>query len=79
MTTTQDVELLDLREGTVGLYRDGSSDFGNGPGPLRRISGLVVGVWQRVLIHEPSQLVHRTPGPGGEHRPLGASASQGVR
>ena len=28
------------------------------------------GVWHRVLILEPSQLVHVTPGPGGEHRPL---------
>ena len=30
------------------------------------------GVWHQVLIHEPSRLVHLTPGPGGEHRPLGA-------
>ena len=28
------------------------------------------GIWHRVLIVEPSQLVHVTPGPGGEHRPL---------
>jgi mannose-6-phosphate isomerase-like protein (cupin superfamily) len=28
------------------------------------------GVWHRVLVHEPSQLVHITPGPGGQHRPL---------
>ena len=28
------------------------------------------GVWHRVLIREPSQLFHITPGPGGEHRPL---------
>ncbi len=34
--------------------------------------GLVVprGVWHRVLLREPSQIVHITPGPGGEHRPL---------
>jgi hypothetical protein len=28
------------------------------------------GVWHRVLLVEPSQLLHITPGPGGEHRPL---------
>jgi len=28
------------------------------------------GVWHRVLPNEPSQLLHITPGPGGEHRPL---------
>jgi len=29
-----------------------------------------LGVWHRVVPEEPSQLVHITPGPGGEHRPL---------
>ena len=128
---TARVELLDLSEGTAGLYRDGSSDFVTSmPGPPRRVPSLVVGapiltrnaphggemhpdgdellyllsgaisvvlelpdatqtlevvpgqavivprgVWHRVLIHEPSQLVHLTPGPGGEHRPLSAGAS----
>jgi mannose-6-phosphate isomerase-like protein (cupin superfamily) len=28
------------------------------------------GVWHRLIPHEPSQMVHITPGPGGEHRPL---------
>ena len=28
------------------------------------------GVWHRVVPEEPSQLVHITPGPGGQHRPL---------
>ncbi|MEE9280363.1 MAG: cupin domain-containing protein [Myxococcota bacterium] len=28
------------------------------------------GVWHRVLLREPSQLLYITPGPGGEHRPL---------
>ena len=28
------------------------------------------GVWHRVLLREPSQILHITPGPGGEHRPL---------
>jgi len=27
------------------------------------------GVWHRVLLREPSQLLHITPGPGGEWRP----------
>jgi homogentisate 1,2-dioxygenase len=28
------------------------------------------GVWHRVLVREPSQLLHVTPGPRGEWRPL---------
>jgi mannose-6-phosphate isomerase-like protein (cupin superfamily) len=28
------------------------------------------GEWHRVLMVEPAQLVHITPGPRGEHRPL---------
>src|SRR5215813_8738363 len=28
------------------------------------------GVWHRVVLREPSQLLHITPGPGGEWRPL---------
>jgi len=28
------------------------------------------GVWHRVLLGEPSQILHITPGPGEEHRPL---------
>jgi mannose-6-phosphate isomerase-like protein (cupin superfamily) len=28
------------------------------------------GVWHRVVPNEPSQMVHITPGPGGQHRPL---------
>ena len=48
--------------------------------PPRRIAltpgqALVVprGVWHRVLLGEPSQILHITPGPGGEHRPLTTS------
>lgn len=35
-------------------------------------SGLIVpkGIWHRVDILEPSQIVYLTPGPGGEYRPL---------
>jgi mannose-6-phosphate isomerase-like protein (cupin superfamily) len=32
------------------------------------------GVWHRVLPNEPSQLLHITPGPGGQHRPLPGNA-----
>jgi len=34
--------------------------------------GLIVprGVWHRVDILEPSQIVYATPGPGGEYRPV---------
>lgn len=28
------------------------------------------GVWHQVLLREPSRLLHITPGPRGEHRPL---------
>ena len=31
------------------------------------------GVWHKVRLREPSQLIHITPGPGGEHRPLPAA------
>jgi mannose-6-phosphate isomerase-like protein (cupin superfamily) len=30
------------------------------------------GVWHKITMREPGQLVHITPGPGGDHRPLGA-------
>ena len=34
--------------------------------------GIVVprGVWHRIEMQEPGQLIHITPGPGGDHRPL---------
>lgn len=28
------------------------------------------GIWHRIVLQQPSQLLHITPGPGGEHRPL---------
>jgi mannose-6-phosphate isomerase-like protein (cupin superfamily) len=39
---------------------------------LRAGDALVVprGVWHLVTMQEPGQLVHITPGPGGDHRPL---------
>jgi mannose-6-phosphate isomerase-like protein (cupin superfamily) len=39
---------------------------------VRQGQALVVprGVWHKIMLQEPGQLVHITPGPGGEHRPL---------
>jgi mannose-6-phosphate isomerase-like protein (cupin superfamily) len=39
---------------------------------MRAGAALVVprGVWHVVAVQEPGQLVHITPGPGGDHRPL---------
>jgi mannose-6-phosphate isomerase-like protein (cupin superfamily) len=33
------------------------------------------GEWHRVRILEPTRLLHITPGPQGDHRPIGASRS----
>jgi len=33
------------------------------------------GVWHRVVLKEQSQILHITPGPGGEHRPLPPGAA----
>ena len=51
------------------------------PGPPERIDGMTIGFvgdacivrkgeWHRVLMVEPAQLIHITPGPRGDHRPL---------
>ena len=63
-------EVLFLISGrvTVVLEEDGGENVVEvGPG-----QAIVVprGVWHRVLLREPSQLLHITPGPGGEWRPL---------
>jgi mannose-6-phosphate isomerase-like protein (cupin superfamily) len=63
-------ELLYLISGRVRVhleFSDGDRDVELGPA-----QALVVprGVWHRIFIVEPGQLVHITPGPGGEHRPL---------
>jgi mannose-6-phosphate isomerase-like protein (cupin superfamily) len=41
---------------------------------LRPGEALIVprGVWHLVALQEPGQLIHITPGPGGDHRPLPA-------
>jgi len=63
-------ELLYLASGRVRVrleLDEGERDVALGPG-----QALVVprGVWHRILIEEPGRLIHITPGPGGEHRPL---------
>lgn len=67
-------ELLYLVSGRVTVVLEDRS-------PPRRVElrpgqALVVprGVWHRVRLAEPSRIVHVTPGPGGEHRPLGGEA-----
>ena len=63
-------ELLYLVSGHVRVrleLEDGERDTELGPD-----QALIVprGVWHRILIDEPGRLVHVTPGPGGQHRPL---------
>ena len=63
-------ELLFLVSGRVTVVLEDSD-------PPREVElapgqALVVprGIWHRLLLREPSQILHVTPGPGGEHRPL---------
>ena len=63
-------ELLFLVSGRVTVLLEDAE-------PVRKVAllpgqAVVVpkGIWHRVVLDEPSQLVHITPGPGGEHRPL---------
>lgn len=62
-------EILYLVSGKVGvtLETDPVQELEMLPG-----DGLIVpqGVWHRVDILEPSQIVYLTPGPNGEYRPL---------
>ena len=66
-------ELLILVSGHVVVVLE--EDAGKHRVELRAGQALVVprGVWHRVELQEKSQLVHVTPGPGGEHRPLPAT------
>lgn len=40
--------------------------------PLARGQATIVpqGVWHKLRLHEPSQILYVTPGPGGAHRPM---------
>jgi mannose-6-phosphate isomerase-like protein (cupin superfamily) len=63
-------ELLLLVSGRVRVRLE--LDEGERETELAAGQALVVprGVWHRISIQEPGQLVHVTPGPGGHHRPL---------
>jgi mannose-6-phosphate isomerase-like protein (cupin superfamily) len=63
-------ELLYLVSGRVRVRLD--LEEGESVVELGAGQALVVprGVWHRIHIDEPGQLVHITPGPGGQHRPL---------
>jgi len=62
-------ELLYLISGAISVeleLEDGTQTVVLAPGQAVIVPK---GVWHRVLVREPSQLFHLTPGPGGEHRP----------
>lgn len=69
-------ELLFLVSGRIDvvLETDGQQDAVGQEQTLELLPGNAIvvpkGVWHRVLIREPSQLVHITPGPGGGVRLL---------
>jgi quercetin dioxygenase-like cupin family protein len=62
-------ELLYLISGRV----DVQLELADGKQTITIAAGQAVvvprGVWHRVFLQEPSQLLHITPGPHGEHRP----------
>ena len=69
-------ELLYLVSGAITVrleLADGERTIELGPG-----EALVVpqGIWHRINLREPGQLLHITPGPRGDHRPLGAPSTQ---
>ncbi len=59
-------EFLYLISGRVELHADGCAPRMLNPG-----QGAVIpkGVWHRLQVLQAGQLIHLTPGPGGEHRP----------
>jgi mannose-6-phosphate isomerase-like protein (cupin superfamily) len=63
-------ELLYMVSGSVAVRLELSE--GDRTVQLDAGDALVVpkGVWHRVTLREPGQLIHITPGPRGDHRPL---------
>jgi mannose-6-phosphate isomerase-like protein (cupin superfamily) len=63
-------EVLYLVSGAVSVCLELAG--GNRIVELRGGDALVVpqGVWHKITLEEPGTLVHITPGPSGEHRPL---------
>ena len=66
-------ELIYLASGRVRVRLE--LDEGVREIPLGAGQAMVIprAVWHRILIEEPGRLIHVTPGPGGEHRPLPSS------
>lgn len=62
-------EILYVISGRVRVSGDSAPDapLDLGPGDACIVRQ---GEWHRVRILEPTQLLHVTPGPGGDHRPL---------
>jgi mannose-6-phosphate isomerase-like protein (cupin superfamily) len=63
-------EILFLVSGTITVVLEDQEpprELALGPG-----DAVVVpcGVWHRIRLHEPSRILHVTPGPGGEYRPV---------
>ncbi|MEM7098174.1 MAG: cupin domain-containing protein [Pseudomonadota bacterium] len=62
-------ELLYVISGKISVVCDSAPDepLVLGPG-----EGCIVpaGEWHKVDVVEPAQIIHMTPGPGGDHRPL---------
>ena len=67
-------ELLIVIEGRVRVIGDSAPDapLELGPGDACIVRK---GEWHRVEVLEPVRLLHATPGPGGEHRPLPAPST----
>jgi len=70
-------EVLVLLSGSVTILledRDPPREVQLAPGQAFIVPG---GIWHRVVLSEPSQLLYITPGPGSQHRPPGTSAGRG--
>lgn len=61
-------EILYVISGQIKVVGDSDLDH-----PLELTSGdaciISAGEWHQVLVLEPTQLIHITPGPNGDHRP----------
>jgi|GEM_PF-4904362 len=71
------IESLPPQDGDELLYViSGSVEVTSNASPNKLILGpndsciIPKGEWHNVHILEPAKLIHITPGPGGEHRPL---------
>ena len=60
-------EILIVVSGRMRVSCDNLADFELGPGEACIVPK---GEWHRLYLIEPTQLVHITPGPHGDHRPV---------